>query len=472
MLRPVSLILAGLLAACTVGPDYVPPQPEVPASWHEPLFEGASTEDFAATEWWSQLEDDTLTALIRRGVENSPTLAQAFARVLQSHAVRGQVAGAFVPDVDAQGSYSRSRSSETLLGVPVQDSSTWNVGLTMFWEIDLFGRLRRSLESADAALQADVELYRDVLTSLQAEIATAYVRVRTLQRRLQLAQANVTSQTASRDLAQARFETEVAPELDVVQGASNLANTEAQLPLLRLALAQTRHRLATLLGLHAEQLPAQIGEPAPIPTPPQQIAIGLPTELLRRRPDVRAAERVLAAQFAQIGVAEALRYPQISLLGSIGLASPQLDQLARRDSRTFSIQPGLAWNLFDGGRVRGAVAEREALAQEARLRFANTVLLANEEVEGAIAAFREQRVRSDALRRVVDASRRASELAQQLYRDGLSDFQNVLDAQRTLFAAEDALAQSQGDQAEAAIQLFRALGGGWTPPETQTGDQP
>ena len=455
--------MAVAVTACTVGPDYEPPETPMPEGWAEPVASPVVPDAFAGAAWWEVLQDERMTQLISRAVEGNLSLAGAVARIEQSRAIRRQVAATNYPDVDGTASFQRTGVSQNASVFPVPDMSTYNVGVDMVWEIDLFGRIRRSVESADAQLESSIEDYRDLLTVLQAEVGVTYVQLRTLQRRLDLLQDNVVLQESSRDLARARFETGLSPELDVFQAESNLASTQAQLPGIKLEISRAMHRLAVLVGEHAGALRAELAVATPLPLLPENVAIGIPAELLRRRPDIRRAERQLAAQHARIGAAEAALYPIFNISGALGLSAMQVDRLWRRDNSTFSIVPGMRWNLFDFGRVRGAVAEERALTEQAYLAYDNTVLLAIEEAENAIAAFLRERERRAALERVVSASRRSAELAQELYKEDLSDFQNVLDAQRTLFNAQDGLAESEGACVGALISLFRALGGGWQP---------
>lgn len=452
--------VAVVATGCTVGPDYVPPDPVMPAAWSQALGEGLTKGDFAAATWWQHLGDPQLDELIARAVRGNPSLASALSRIEQSRFVRRQVAGQNLPDINGPAGYSRSRDSKNASPFPFNVES-YSLGLDMVWELDLFGRIRRSVESADARLEANVEDYRDVLTALQAEVGLTYVQLRTTQRRVVLLQENIALQRSSRDLAKARFETQVAPELDLFQAESNLANTEAQLPGLELDVARTMHRLAVLLGEHAGALREQLGPPTPIPNVSKSIAVGIPADLLRRRPDIRQAERQLAAQTALIGAAEAQLYPSLSLAGALGFSSFKFDRLLRSSSRRHSITPGLNFNVFDGGRTRAAVDEERSLAEQARLAYDNTVLLAIEEAENSIVSIRRERERRAALQRVVTATKRSVELSRELYKQGLRNFQNVLDAERTLSGAQDALAASEGAVVAALIDLFRALGGGW-----------
>ncbi|MCR9244629.1 MAG: efflux transporter outer membrane subunit [bacterium] len=469
-----------LAAGCTVGPDYVPPDLEVPERWRQamPAVEAAAagqqagraegqqqTETVRDTEidgaWWEGFGDPMLTDLVRRAAAGNPSLRVAFTRIQQSRAIVQQVSGQYQPDIDANGGYSRSRDSARVSPFPVQTLDTWNVGVGAFWEIDLFGRIRRSVESADAAFEAAAEDYNDVLRVLQAEVAEAYVQLRTLQRRILLLRQNVDLQRESRDLAKARFETEIAPELDVFQAESNLANTEAQMPGLELQLAQVRHRIAVLLGEHAGSLDEELSAPQPLPKVPAEIEVGIPGELLRRRPDVRRAERQLASQTARIGATESQLYPQLELTAALSGVAFGLDRVLTNQSRAWNVSPGVRLNLFQGGRIRAAIREEEALTEAALIGYENTVLLAVEETENAIAALRLRREQRLALARVVTAAARSSELARELYKQGLRSFQNVLDAERTRSQAQDALADLEGAEVAAAIRLYRALGGGW-----------
>lgn len=450
-----------VLSACTLGPDYEPPAPAMPAAWSEPLGEGLIAGEFAGAAWWDQLGDPLLTRMIVRAVRGNPTLGAAIVRIRQSRAILQQVSGQYVPDVDGTGGFSRSRDSASVSPFPVKNTSVFSLGLDMFWEIDLFGRIRRSVEAADAQVDGSIEDYRDVLTILQAEVGLAYVQLRTIQRQLVFLNENIALQRSSRDLAKARFETRVSPELDVFQAESNLASSEAQLPGLELSLSRVMHRLAVLLGEQPGAFRAELREPKELPKLPSTVAVGIPAELLLRRPDVRRAERQLASQTARIGAAEAQLYPSLSLAGALGLSSFDFDTLFKSRSRSFSLVPGFSWNLFDGGRVHGVVDEEVARTEQARLAYENTLLLALEEAENSIASWRRERQRRAALARVVAAAKKQTELATTLYKEGLRNFQNVLDAERTLSGAQDALAASEGAVVAALITLYRALGGGW-----------
>jgi len=295
---------------------------------------------------------------------------------------------------------------------------------------------------------------------LAAEVARSYVDLRTFEARLTVAKENVELQGQSLSLAEQRFDAGVSPALDVAQAESNLATTQAQIPTLELGRHSSLSRLAVLLGISPQELYAETLSAADVPTPPAMVASGLPNELLRNRPDVRAAERLLAAGVAQIGIAQAELYPRFNLLGSIGRQSADTSTLFEGDSAALSLGPAFSWNLFDGGRVRGNIAAQEARAEQALLQYRNTVLLALEEVEVSLVALERERTRLEALERAVEATLRAVDLARDIYVQGLSDFQSVLDAERSLFQLQDALLASHGQLAQNYIALQRALGGG------------
>jgi len=337
------------------------------------------------------------------------------------------------------------------------------VGFDASWELDVFGGIRRSIESADAGLQATVEDYRDVLVSLYAEVALNYVEVRALQARLAYARSNVTAQQKTLQLTRDRLKAGIAPELDVAQAESNLANTESEIPSLEIALTQTINRLGVLMGEAPSALHDLLVQEAPIPVPPAKTAVGLPAELLRQRPDVRRAERELASATAQIGVATADLYPRFSLSGAFALEGTQVKDLGKIDSRAWSFGPSFRWNIFDGVRNIYRIQAAEAITKQAFIRYQQTVLIALEDVENAMVAYEKEQIRRDALIRAADASARSVKLVQTLYETGLTDFQNVLDSQRSLFQQQDRLAQSEGLVTANLIAVYKALGGGWDP---------
>ncbi len=436
--------------------------------WHEELTRGLASGEADLRTWWTFLNDPLLDRLIDRSTQGNLGLLDALARIMEARAFLGIATGEFSPDVDGVGATERSRASENVTtAVPAPQSRTdtfYQIGLDSSWEIDVWGRIRRSVESEEAGFRASVEDYRDVLVSLYADVASTYVDVRTLEARIRAALGNVGTQRQSLQLTIDRRDAGIGSDLDVSQAEVNLASTEAFVPTLRTRLAAAIHRLGVLLGEHPSALYAELAPELPIPAPPAQILVGLPAELLRQRPDVRRAERDLAAQTARIGVATAQLYPRFSLSGFFAFESVLAGEWLESKSRGYSFGPTFRWNLFDGGRVRNAIQVEDARAEQALARYEQSVLDALEEVENAMVAYVQENDRRDALNRSAEAARRAVELVKTLYRTGLTDFQNVQTTEQDQFVQEDALAESEGNVTKSLIGIYRALGGGWAPP--------
>ena len=339
----------------------------------------------------------------------------------------------------------------------------WAAGFDASWEIDIFGRNRRGVEAATATWQASVESYRDVLVSLYAEIAANYILVRTLQARLDYANTNADALEDTAQLTQDRFDAGLTSLLDVTRARSNLASTRAAIPSLESDLNAAMNRLAVLLGMTPGSLHARLQEIRPLPDPPADLLVGLPADLLRRRPDVRRAERELAAQTARIGVATADLYPSFSISGFLGLESTDWNDLTKSGGGTWGLIPGFRWNLFNGGATRGRIRIEEARTEQALVAYEQTVLTALEDVENAMVALDRERIRRDRLQVAVEASRQSVSLVHTQYISGLTDFQSYLDAQRSLVGQLDELAFSEGQVVQDLIALNKALGGGWSP---------
>jgi NodT family efflux transporter outer membrane factor (OMF) lipoprotein len=454
-----------LLQGCLVGPDYVPPDTQMPDRWSQELSEGLTEGKADLRTWWTTLNDPTLDRLIERSTLGNLDVKQAVARIRQARAQFGIATGEIAPTVDAQGQVQTSRISNNVsegTAPPQNRTDTfYSLGLDASWEIDLWGRIRRNIESADASIGAQIEDYRDVLVVLYSEVAQTYVQIRTLQVRIASALANVGTQQGALQLTINRNRAGLAPDLDVRQAELNLATTQSFVPTLREALAQNINSLAVLLGEFPSAVQAELAQDAPIPAPPAEVVMGLPTELLRQRPDIRQAERQLAAQTAQIGVATAQLYPALSLSGAFAFESFSTDDLFKWESRAFQFGPTVRWNIFDAGRIRSNIVLQDALTEEFLASYEQTVLSAVEEVESAMAAYLQELQRREYLQRSVVAARASVGLVDTLYRSGLTDFQNVLDTQRSQFTQEDALAESQGLVVQNLIQLYQALGGGW-----------
>lgn len=454
--------LAAFLAlGCTaVGPDYEAPQAAVPTSFREdaPAFAKRPAD---LRLWWQQLGDTMLDTLIERATRDNLDLRESLARIAEARALRGVAAADQWPTVGFDASYERLQPSEnTPFGAFAIDQNRWFLGFDASWEIDLWGRVRRSVEAADAELAATVENTNAVAVTVAAETARNYVLLRAAQQRLAIARDNLQLQEQTMALVRARYEAGLVGERDLAQAASNLATTRSRVPAIDTELRTTENRLTVLLGLAPGTLAAELAAVAPIPAPPAEVAVGVPADLVRRRPDVRAAERALAAETARIGVAEGELYPQLTLGGRIGLESNPFDKLFTNDSTVYGIGPALRWNVFDAGRLRNRVRAQGARAQQALLRWERTVLLGLEEAENAMAAFVREQTRREHLATAAAEARRAVEFAQTQYTEGLTDFQNVLDSQRILAEVEDQLAQSSAAITTSLIALYKALGGG------------
>ena len=459
----VSLIT---LSGCKfVGVDYEEPEVVMPDAWHQQLMVGTSKARLEIDYWWKQFNDPTLNELIDEAVAANLDLAIAYERVMQAREARRSTRSGLFPSVDATGSLNRQRTSETI-GIAREagggkSESFYAAGLDVAWELDVLGGVRRSIEASDASLQATEESYRDFMVLLLSEVATNYIDVRTVEERIKLAKANIENQEESLALAQDRFDAGLVPRLDITQAETNLANTQALLPQLRQTRTAEVNRLATLIGGYSPKVEALIAKSKPIPIPPSRAGVGLPTEVIRLRPDIRAAERGLAAQTARIGVAEADLYPRFTLNGTFNLLSTSSGDVFDSDSRDYGFGPALRWNIFSAGRVRSQIAIEESRTREAYYAYENAVLLAVEEVEISMSDIANNRDRVDALERGADSARETVSLVKDNYQRGLVDFQNVLDAERTLTTTEDDRARSQGDISISYINLFKALGGGF-----------
>ncbi len=454
-----------------VGPDYTPPELEMQDSWHQEITKGLKEGEANLQTWWTVLNDPVLDGLIERADQSNLDLKEAFARIKEARALRGISAGERFPDINSTGAGMRKRSPHTFLPPTTQRSRTdefFKFGGEGSWEIDFWGRIDRSIESADASLEASVEDYRDVLVMLYAEVASNYVETRTLQDRIKYVSGNIEAQRKIHKLTNDRFVGGVAPELDVQQAKLNLTRTESTLPTLQILLVQTINRLGVLLGEHPAALHDELAQLASIPAPPELVAVGLPFELLRQRPDIRRVERELAAQTALIGVAKADLYPRFSLTGTFEVAANDFSDLFDySQSRMHSFGPTFTWNIFDGRRVRNQIRVENARTEQALARYERTVLKALEDVENAMVSYHREKIRQEKLEQSVSAARRSVELATALYKNGLTHFQNVQEMERSLFEQEDLFAESEGNVTQNLISIYRALGGGWNPEHAQ-----
>ena len=453
-----------LLAACAaVGPDYHAPGADelrVPASWHGVAPGGASAPHELA-EWWRTLGDPTLDTLIQAALDANSDLAVARSRLREARARRDLAFGNRFPTIGVAASASRSRSEAG----PGATGTAYDAAIDASWEPDVFGGQRRGLEAAEADLAASAEDLRATQVSLAAEVALDYVDVRSFQARLGIARANLATQSEMLQLTQWRTQAGLTSSLDVEQARTVVEQTRAQIPTLETSLAQARNRLAILAGVAPGSLDAKLAAIAPLPAVPATVAVGIPADTLRQRPDLRAAERRLAAETARIGESEAALYPALTLNGSIGLESLTFAGLGNAEAIVSQVAARLAATIFDAGRLRSRVRIQTAAQERTLHEYQAAVLTALEDVENALAQLANARVRRDALANAADAARNAAILAGQRYSAGITDFQTVLDTQRTLLSAQDSLESTEADQVSALVRLYKALGGGWSAAE-------
>lgn len=482
---PVAVLMA-LLQGCTVSPRARLSSLPVPDDWSaaqdlEITTDGApQTRPVAElTRWWRTLNDPLLHSLIDRAVATNLDVREAEARIREARALRTVTAAEAWPLIDVSGSYTRSRRSESVISVPSGSSGGGTGGTagsffgfsgeqeffqTSFdasWELDVFGRVRWSVEAAEADIAAAEDNRRDVLVTLLAEVARQYVELRGFQYRLAIARENIQAQQESVELTRARFQAGLTSALDVAEAEALLANTRAQVPTLESGARQSIHRLGVLLGQAPGALLEELSSPTPIPAATLDGSIGLPAELLRRRPDVRRAEHELTAATARVGAAAADLYPRFSLTGIVGFQSLDLADLAEWPSRFWTTGPTVRWPVFDAGRIRANIRVQDARQEQALARYERTLLRSLEDVENALVAYAREQERRHLLVEAVRADREAVTLATERYTGGLTDFLNVILAQRALYTSQDALAQSETAAVVNLIALYKALGGGW-----------
>ena len=455
--RLACLGLACALAGCAVGPDYKRPQAELPAAWTPAAADATAATAAVELDWWRAFDDPLLTRLVERALAANTDVRIARARLRAARAATAQAEAALWPGVGAYASASRSSAGG-------QDAtSSYGAGFDASWEIDLFGGLRRGVEAADADAEASAATLGSTQVSLAAEVARDYVQLRSAQLRTSIAQANLDSQTQTLQLTEWRAQAGLVGQLDVEQARSNREQTSAQLPLLRDAATQSANALAVLLNVAPGALADELASAAPaIPAGAGQPLAGIPADLLRRRPDIVAAERNLAAATARIGVAEAARYPSLSLSGTLGLQGALLSALSGSAAANRFGLASLTAPIFDAGKLRQQVVIRSAEQEQALAAYEAALYGALRDVENARASLVNGRARSAALAQAVQAARNAALLANLRYRSGLVDFQTVLDTERSVRTLEDSQASTQADTVVALVQLYKALGGGWS----------
>lgn len=473
-----ALAAVALLGGCaTVGPDYEAPEINPPPDWHSAANGGLTqkaSDPRELAKWWTTLNDPILTRLIERAAANNLDVKAAIARVNESRARLGIARASYFPTVDGSASGMVHRSSEDTGSGKATES--YSAGLDASWEIDFFGGVRRSVESAEATLQANEAGLNDVMVTLLADVALNYIDVRTYQSRLATAEANLQAQEETYQLTKARYEAGLEDEQAFQQAAYNIESTRSGIPTLRSGLEALLNRLAVLLGQSPGTLHDELAEYRPVPVPPAEVAVGVPADSLRRRPDIRKAERTLASQNSRIGVATADLYPKLTLGGSIGLDSLTAGGLLDSGHDSYSYGPRLSWAIFHAGAICRNIAAQTAIKEQYLFQYKAAILTALEDVENALTNFAREQERRESLKKAVAAAQRAVTLAQDKFQAGLIDFGDVLETQRSLLSYQDQLAQSNGAVTADLVSLYKALGGGWTPmaetPEPSIKDEP
>jgi multidrug efflux system outer membrane protein len=466
-ISPVScLLLCALLSGCTVGPNYQSPDQPAPATWNE-RGPGASSGTLASplvdgpadiSRWWRTLNDPTLADLITRAYAQNLDLAQAQARVRQARASRIIAAAGGQPSLDLSARANRQRFNSRSGGIT---SNNFQVGADASWEIDVFGGIERGIEAADADVRGSISDLHAVLVSLSGEVGTTYADLRGSQSQLDITNRNLALQLDTLALTRERAEAGFVSQLDVANAEAQVASTQSQIPTIQASINSSIYALSVLVGAEPADLYSQLVSAAPLPSVPSQVAVGIPSEVLKRRPDVQRAEESLHAATARIGVAVADRYPKFTIGASAGLSSDRFESLGNLANRFWSLSPGISWSLLDGDRVQGNIDLAKARLEEADAAYRQSILIALQDVETAMANFTRQQQRRELLAQAVEANRRALDLALERYQVGKTDFLSVLTAQGQLLSSEQSLSQANTSVLSNLITLYKAMGGGW-----------
>jgi NodT family efflux transporter outer membrane factor (OMF) lipoprotein len=453
-----------LLSGCMSGPDYHTPQPAVlPGAWAgvektgQPSVVTAQPADLSG--WWRQFNDPILSALVEEALKANLDLALAEARLRQARAMRGVAVGGLWPSATVSGSYQREHTAGVTPGNGSQ--SLYEAGLDAVWELDIFGGQRRAVESANANIEAAVENLQDVQVSLIAEVALNYVQLRGYQQEIVVAQNNLKSQQHTAEITRKLYKVGFDSGLDVANADSNAATTESQIPVFETEAQQSIYALSVLLARPPADLLLQLSPTGNLPSTPAQIPAGIPSDLLRRRPDIREAEAQLHSATAQIGVAVADLFPTFSLTGEVEWQNKQFSSWLTKTNRSFFVGPSASWSIFQGGAIVSNIHVQEALRDQALITYQETVLGALQDVENALIAYSKEQQHHKVLNEAVAANEKAVDLSLKLYTEGMTDFLNVLIAQSSLYSSQNALVQSECSIVTDLIALYKALGGGW-----------
>jgi NodT family efflux transporter outer membrane factor (OMF) lipoprotein len=452
------------LSACAVGPNYKQPNVAVQPKWEAAPSTQRSVVDETTppADWWETLNDPTLNWLVSQAWHQNLDVKIAVMRIREARALRGEAEAGFYPTLTGAGDYGFFRNAGPLFPVNTHDYQFYALGFDSAWELDVFGGIRRSVEASQANLDAQRDAAQGAVVSTVAEVARAYIELRTAQERSSIAEENVRTQRQTLELAKRLYAAGLVGQLDVTRAQAEVTTTESLLPVLQIQEKTAIHELGILLGESPTALTAQLTARSAVPPAPRRVPIGLPSDLLKRRPDVRQVERELASATAEIGVAEAELYPQFTINGDIALgAAPPDINIFNWGNRAYSIGPSVRWELFQGGRILANIDAHKAIRQELLDQYKLTILRAIGEVEDSLIAFQRQQDQFDLLRQSVDSNEASVRISKDQYSQGTVGFLTVLDAQRTLLVTQDALAVSRGDIDLSMIALYKAVGGGW-----------
>ena len=455
------LLLSGvLLSGCVVGPRYQEPTPGAPSRFASAT--NGSTSGVVDEGWWKKLNDPQLNSLIRQMQADNLDLKVSEARLREARALWRQARFDLVPTVTSDAGYTNTRVSKAkgLFGKPVS-TELHDIGLDASWELDLYGRVRRSVEAARATEEGLAAQRDALLVDLRSEMAVNYLLVRGGQAQLEVASENAKNQQDSLRVADASLKGGRGTQLDVARARAQWNNTLATMPQLQTGIAQSIHRLAVLCGIPPSVLREKLDAPKPLPTPPARIALSKPAEVLRHRPDIRVAERNLAAATARVGIATADLFPRVTFNGSIGLEGQTFSDLGKAGNGAYSFGPRLTWAAFDLGRVKQQIAAAGARADAALATYQQTVLEALEEAENALTAYERERQRLQYLREASKSAEEAAKLARERYRDGVASFLDVLEAERVALSSQSDVVASQTKVATAWVAVYKSMGGGW-----------
>jgi NodT family efflux transporter outer membrane factor (OMF) lipoprotein len=471
LLRVAAVTLVLPFAACKVGPDFTTPTASVADKWLESGDPSVQSDHQEYEDWWTVFHDPTLNRLVDIAYHQNLTLMAAGARVLEARAILGVSIGELYPQTQQIGGnvgYNQASQVDPTSNPTHQLENYWraSLGTQIAWELDLWGKFRRGVESSDASYLASIATYDDVLVTLLGDVATNYIGIRTLQQQIAIARDNIVKQRKALAIARDRFHGGTATGLDVFQAENVLAQTESTVPQLTVQLQQGEGALRVLLGMTPESLDALLAGSTNIPVPPRDVAVGIPADLIRRRPDIRSAELRAAAQSAQIGIAKAELFPAFSLTGVFGTVAGSSGKNRVGDVFTapgiqFAFGPSFSWPILNYGQITNNVRVQDARLQALLIGYQNTVLKAQQEVENGLAAFLQGRAQVDYLRRSVAAANNALRIAIDQYLLGTRDFTTVLTAEQNLYQAQSTLASAEGSLAAGLASVYRSLGGGW-----------